>query len=215
MLAHHVAQHSDDENNITPASIDISKMENSDTVQSHLSISNSSKRLRISPSWNTSDYTGAILDDVELLVQHQLKHKKTDQEEDIALDTCPTVNSAATRTIRPLERGYVRPFARCALLIYCVVSCIIATIRLYIHLNNESHTQVAERPSLAYVQPTMEAVAMSDYLTKATTSSVHFEPFVLSSEMTTGNVSLVGWIADSDVDSIRTLQRSWPGMLEF
>ena len=214
MPTHHVAQHSD--KNITPASIDISKMENSDTVQSHVSISNSSKRLRISPSWNSSDSTEAILDDVELLGQHQLKHKKTGHEGDIAVDACPTVNSTATRTIRPLvnERGYVRPFARCALLIYCFISCVVATIRLYMYLNNESRAQVTEQHRLSYFQPTMEAIAMSNYLTKAT-SSVHFEPFVLSNERTTGNVSLVGWIADSDVDSIRTLQRSWPGMLKF
>src|SRR6266540_1004028 len=212
MPAHHVAQHSDNENTTAPhASIDISKMENSDTVQSHVSVSNSSKRLRISPSWNSSDSTESILDDVEALVQHQLQlnHKKTDHaEEDIntSLDTCPTVvlNNTATRTtFRPVERGYVRPFARCALLIYCFVSCVIATIRLYMYVNNNEPVTERHRPVPTHL-PTMEAIAMSNYLTKATTTPVHFEPFVLSNEVTTGNISLVGWLADSDVNSIRT-----------
>ncbi len=174
----------------------------------------SSKRLRAPPG---SMSLVSNQNDVDSSKQHTLSVKKADlwgnsvtTQEPSALDVSSTIRSTSS------ERARIHLFARYALLFYCFMSCVVATIRLYVFCSstnavrwNTAHKPVNDKP------PTVEVNSVTGYLTKAVPGSTYFEPDVLSNGVQNDSVSLVGWLADSEMDLIRTWMRHWPGLFIF
>lgn len=124
--------HSDDDKDYipdsTPSPVDISRVKASDTVQSHLSTSYSSKRMRISPS---ADFValGRSLssDQSEILpIAHSPQVRK-----DFLAWIFPFHSSSTSRISMRLERSWTAFLLKCFFLLYCGLSCIVATAKLY------------------------------------------------------------------------------------
>jgi len=196
-----------------PSSINMSKIGNSDTLQSHLSVPSSSKRLRAPPG---SLSLVSNQNDVDPSKQHTLSVKRADlwgnpviAQEPSALDVSGTIRSTSS------VRTRIQLVARYALIFYCFVSCIVATIRLYVFCSSTNTVRWDTQP-VNDKSPTVETVnSMTGYLTKAIPGSTYFEPDVLSNRVQNDSVSLVGWLADSEMDLIRTWMRHWPGLFAF
>ena len=184
--------------------VDITQIRNTASRKSHLSVSNSSKRLRISPSWYPSfpkdNFNQPSIQSPELQ-----RTKKPDLQ---------TFTENILRGGR-LDRTSIKLIARYAFVAYCFLSCIFTTCNLYSFCTH-IHTTDPRRPPDEVQSPTMDMSALTNYLLKTIpccTSS--FEPFVLSHDHKQGGVSLVGWLNESDVDSIRTWTKTWQGGLSI
>ena len=109
--------------------VDISKVEASDSVQSHLSTINSAKRLRSAPINKSLS--------AHLRMPDTMKKSARGFVQAIFLPnhpTLPTAHTASARSTR-LERPSCFKFSiKYGVLLYCFLSCIITSVRLYINL---------------------------------------------------------------------------------
>ena len=188
--------------------IDITTIRNSAPIQSHLSKSNASslKRLRISPNWYPSFPKDRIHNFAKVSGQQPQRTKKTDVR--TFQESLP---ESGIRLGGRLDRTCGKIIARYALIAYCILSCIIAAYRVYAFIFVKTYTpQQHPRPQLVQL-PTMEMSVMTGYLLKALPCCTTFEPFVLSSDHKDSEVSFVGWLNESAIDSIRTWSTRWPG----
>ena len=191
--------------------IDITRIRNGASIQRHLSVSKSLKRLRISPSWYSSFPRDRIHNSPEVGLSGQ-QSQRTKKTELRMFHHCETPSENPIRGGR-LDRSYFKLISRFILIAYCFLSCIVATCRLYTFFRTKTHTsRVLQRPA-AVNPPTMEMSVMTNYLLKALPCCATFEPFVLSNDHNDSDVSFVGWLSESEVDSIGTWNTLWPGML--
>jgi hypothetical protein len=187
--------------------IDIAKVRNrAGSIQSHLSVSNSLKRLRISPGWYSSFPKRHTRDVGEILGQQSQRTRQTDGRAFLH-------ESLSENGLRGghLDRTCIKLIARYTFIAYCILSCIITTHRLYTFFSKDTHMQL-QRPTSIHL-PTMEMSVMTTYLLRAISCRATFEPFVLSNGHRPDNqISFVGWLNESEVDFIRTWNTRWPGM---
>jgi len=185
-----------------PIDITSTRRNNALGIQSHPSATTSLKRLRISPNWyppfpNNRIHVGEIP-----------RSKKSDS----GIRTEGLSENNSLRGGR-LDRTCGKLIARYTLIGYCLLSCVIASCKLYSVFCIK--TQTPELQTLAAIQsPTMEMGVMTNYLLKAIPCCPTFEPFVLSNDHKPedSGVSFIGWLNESVVDSIRTWSTRWPGM---
>jgi hypothetical protein len=122
-----------------PSPVDISRIEASDSVQSHLSTSISSKRIRISTSSSTPF--------VDKASQIALLESFPEYSESVySQSPMRTIASSTQAPLLPefahlpsgrstrLERSWSKCIIKYTLLCYCFLSCIMASARLYIVL---------------------------------------------------------------------------------
>ena len=182
--------------------IDItSTRRNNAPIQSHLSVTTSLNRIRISPNWYTSFPKERI---------HDLGEIPRSKKTDIRTDGLSENNLRGGRQ----DRTCGKLIARYTLIGYCFLSCVIATCRLYSFFFIKPHTPEPLTQDAVRL-PTMEMSGMTNYLLKAIPCcTTTFEPFVLSNnhKPEDSGVSFVGWLNESVVDSIRVWSTRWPGM---
>lgn len=198
---------------LRPSSINISRTENNDALQSHLSMPRSSKRLRVPPALTSLTLKENNQDGADPSDQHTLNSKRIDFRGS-SVNAHEASTLAVSNIIRS-ERTRISHFARYALLFYCFISCVVVTFRLYVFCKSpdttgwNSQLPVNDNPSHVRVN------SMTGYLTKAISGTTYFEPYVLSNGFQNDSISLVGWLHDSEIDLIRTWMNHWPGWSIF
>ena len=184
--------------------VDISRIEASDTVQSHLSATSSSKRLRISPS------------SVALVQKNVTQYERNDTDQHSkSLDTyfrALYVPVHSTHPGRPQERSWSRDILKCAFLVYCFISCVIATTRVYILYSKawSSSNRPGDHFQIA-TETTVSAGTISNYLTRSMAMSSFFEPFIMKNEISTGNVTICAWLDDTEIGYLQEWRKGWHG----
>lgn len=183
--------------------VDISKVEASDSVQSHLSTINSAKRLRSAPI--NKSLPDTMNESARGFVQAIFLPNHA---------TLPTAHTVPARSTR-LERPSCFKFSiKYSVLLYCFLSCIITSVRLYINLYGKKvvhdTTQTAGISELPPYNDGSNASPLAHYLTRmlaTSSSSVTLEPFVLSNIHPNSSVTLCAWASDSEFES---LDKNWP-----
>lgn len=153
--------------------VNISKIGASDSIQSHPSTMNSAKRLRNAP-------IGAHLRIPNRLTL-PIAHRDT-----------PT---------RPTRPSCLKFSIKYGILLYCFLSCVITSVRLYINLYGKKTVHDAVIPGNA---------SLAHYLTRmlaTSASSVTLEPFILSNMHPNSSVTLCAWATDLEFES---LDKNWP-----
>ena len=204
--------------------VDISTLKASDSVQSHLSTTNSAKRLR-----NASINKGLS---AHLRMPDAMNQSAQGFVEAFFSPSYLTLPTAHTPT-RPtrLERPICFKSIKYGILLYCFLSCVITSVRLYINLygkkigHDGAQTVKISGPLPCNFLPVALVNAMifhhefvpdnngdaslAHYLTRmlATSSgSVTLEPFILSNIHPNSSVTLCAWASDSEFES---LDKKW------
>jgi hypothetical protein len=216
--------------------VDISKIKTSDSVQSHLSTTNSAKRLR-----NASINKGLS---AHLRMPDAMNRSAQGFVQAIFMPshiTLPTVHSP-TRPTR-LERPLCFKFSiKYGILLYCFLSCIITSVRLYINLYGKkivhdgtqtvkiSELLPCKFPPVALVNAIIlhqefildnngGNASLAHYLTRMLTTSsgsVTLEPFILSNIRPNSSVTLCAWANDSEFESLdKKWLHHWHGSVSF
>lgn len=122
-----------------PSPIDISRVEASDSVRSHLSTSTSSKRIRISTSSSTpfvDNYSKIAL--LESFSEYSESVYSQSPMRTVASSTqallLPEFAHLPSGRSTRLERSWSKCIIKYTLVFYCFLSCIMASARLYIVL---------------------------------------------------------------------------------
>ena len=214
--------------------VDISKIDASDSVQSHLSTMNSAKRLR-----NTSINKGLS---AHLRMPDAINRSAQGFVQAIFLPnhlTLPTVWHTPTRPTR-LERPTCFRFSiKYGILLYCFLSCVITSVRLYITLYEKKIvTQTArisgsisckfefccrscqcESNHRSIPDNNGGNASLAHYLTKMLATSfgsVTLEPFILSNMRPNSSVTLCAWASDSEFKSLdKKWLHHWHGSVSF
>ena len=218
--------------------VDISTLKASDSVQSHLSTTHSAKRLR-----NASINKGLS---AHLRMPDAMNRSAQGFVQAIFSPSHLTLPTAHTPS-RPtrLERPICFKFSiKYGILLYCFLSCVITSVRLYINLygkkivNDESQTVKisgtlpCKFPHVALVTGTAITfhhefipdnnggnASLAHYLTRmlATSSgSATLEPFILSNIHPNSSVTLCAWASDSEFESLdKKWLHHWHGSVSF
>ncbi|KAF8806431.1 hypothetical protein BYT27DRAFT_7140941 [Phlegmacium glaucopus] len=181
--------------------VDISKVEASDSIQSHLSTMNSAKRLRnapvnksVSPHSRMPDQSARGFVQAIFLPNHL---------------TLPTAHTP----IRPTRPSCFKFPIKYGVLLYCFLSCVITSVRLYINIYGKkiAHdtTQTARISGLSVPFNNGGNASLAHYLTRmlvTSSGSVTLEPFILSNMHPNSSVTLCAWASDSEFES---LDKNW------
>lgn len=213
--------------------IDISQVEASDNVQSHLSTTTSSKRLRITYS-NQAELTK---ENVDSNTEHGrisvMKRILAYGQTLIFSDSTALLPGNGTTRMNRLERiSWVRLTVKCAIILYCCLSCTIASLRLYVALSKpplaprsvavgatlefgEPQNNITGIVSQSFLDSTLQnANGVAQYFLRSLAmSSAVIEPYAIRSVEGSGesNVTVCGWLPDTKVHLIREWVLHWKG----
>ena len=215
-----------------PSPVDISRIEASDSVQSYLSTSTSSKRIRIS----TTSSTPFVDNDPEIgLLESFSEYSESAHPESpmrtitssiqalLLLEFAHLPSGRSTR----LERSWSKYIIKYTLLCYCFLSCIMASTHLYIGLfHGRVNGKTIMEPGGISVhsfclldnisQEVISTRTVEQYLLKSTTPSYTLEPFILSANQPMLNkVTICAWLSESEIHQVGRWLESWHGIKIF
>ncbi|KAF9566679.1 hypothetical protein CPC08DRAFT_758677 [Agrocybe pediades] len=194
--------------------VDISQVEASDSVQSHLSTTTSSKRLRGASTSHVELTKDAVDSDFEEDRASPVQRIATYMRKFLGLDTGLLPASGTTRIAR-VERSWIRETLKYVLILYSCTSCIFAGFQLHGTLSEpvQVRTRVVDSHN---TQENVKSVAQ--YLLRSTsTSSAMLEPYVRMSSHANGtfNVTICGWLPDSKIHLVREWSLRWKGPISL
>ncbi|KDR75798.1 hypothetical protein GALMADRAFT_268364 [Galerina marginata CBS 339.88] len=192
----------------TEDTVDISRIEASDSVQSHLSSTTSSKRLRLPPS-NALDTSGKAINLDVLNVQPERFSQRTqitDLAQTLLFPDCPDALLPTTGRLTRVERSWAKFIAKCAFFLYCALSCLIASVQFYVSISEPWGMDRVRGPPEGSIPEINKSFAK--YLTKSSAmSSAVFEPFVMKNENSYSNVTICAWLPGSKIHLLESWTR--------
>ncbi|KAF8894960.1 hypothetical protein CPB84DRAFT_1288015 [Gymnopilus junonius] len=209
--------------------IDITKIEASDSVQSHLSTSTSSKRPIRIPSSSSLDATGVTSNSDPTSTQQsffpilQWITASARYLSSPASPILPTTKRISTH----LDRSGTKTVVKYILLFYCFASCMVAVFRMYGSLlGPQRGRDVAEdvpvpsnidsvyhfRLVLIFSVSPGNIKSISQFLTRQISPAV-LEPFVVSSVNGGSNMTICAWLQDTELNLLEGWTRSSAGII--
>ncbi|KJA29029.1 hypothetical protein HYPSUDRAFT_633993 [Hypholoma sublateritium FD-334 SS-4] len=190
--------------------VDISKVEASDTVQSYLSTSNSSKRTRLSANLDagTCGRSGHLVSADTTLpttYSHPVRRDFLDCLWGLFTWLVPLTPG---RNSQRWDRSCLTATLKFLLLLYCGFSCVVGTTGFYSRILRPVST-----PTLTGLQEKDYANSrtMERYLTRSLVpSTLRLEPFVFSrSNQANDSVTICTWLTDMELHLLPTWSVNW------
>ncbi|CAA7259112.1 unnamed protein product [Cyclocybe aegerita] len=184
------SSNSGDPGDTASAPVDISKVEASDSIQSHLSATNSSKRLRISPSASALDAKTSTPNSDDSSTPHHPPRSISNYFRVFFLYEASQQLPISSRSGRPEP-----------------------STRLYVFF--AVTPPLREEKGTLYGTP-VNSMAIGSYLTRSSSGpSGLLEPFVVTSQAQNSTVTLCVWIADSDIQDLESSLGNWKGSVSL
>ncbi|KAF5322041.1 hypothetical protein D9619_001890 [Psilocybe cf. subviscida] len=209
------------------SSVDIAKVEANNSVESYVSASNSSTRLRLSNSstfllnadktstpGSTTILTRLRYPEMKGIFQGTWSYGLFSDTQGDSLTTYLNAHTGRPAVLVRQERSWLC-LLRSAFLAYCLFSCLFVLSRLHYNGFISLPTSVSGTSSSYSPFGTETSLAIGPYLTMSSGSTTtKLEPFILQGKGH-AHITICAWLHESELSHVNTWIRSWNGSLSL